>query len=88
MCSISNAGSPYSSFRRAVSQRLLVEAESAARQLGAIRSEDALALVLLMRDEHDSRFGKAATRWLGSWLAINPHAGLNVASQLADGSMI
>ena len=75
---------PLARFHRAVDRRLLTQAEAAAREMPRMRSEDTLALLLLLRDEHDSRFDRAATRWLGMWLVANPQADLGLAADLAN----
>lgn len=58
-------GSPYSRFRRALDtgNELLVLA--AARELPQIKLDDALRVVLVLRDGDAQRYERAAVRWLG-----------------------
>jgi hypothetical protein len=80
---VSAGSSPHAWFRKSIERRSLTQAEAAARELGSLDSEDALALVLLMRERHDARYERAAVRWLGRWLAENPAVGLQFAVELA-----
>lgn len=80
---MSAGSSPYAWFRKSIERRSLTQAEAAARELGSLGSEDALALVLLMRERADARYERAAVRWLGRWLTENPGAGLKLATELA-----
>jgi hypothetical protein len=76
--------SPLARFRRAVERRSLVQAEAAARELGRLGSEDALALTMLLLHQRDARSERAATRWLGRLIASEPNIGLELTGDLAD----
>jgi hypothetical protein len=76
--------SPLARFRRAIERRSLVQAEAAARELGRLRSEYALALTMLMLHQRDARSERAATRWLGRLIATEPTIGLQLTGELAD----
>jgi hypothetical protein len=80
---MSAGASPLPRLHRAIERRSLVQAEAAARDLGRLRLEDALALTLLMLGQRDARFERAATRWLGRLLTESPGVGLELASELA-----
>jgi hypothetical protein len=83
MRSMSAGASPLPRLQRAIERRSLAQAEAAARELGTLRLEHALALTLLMLTERDMRFERAVTRWLGRVLTTHPAIGLEVASELA-----
>jgi hypothetical protein len=57
-------GSAHSRFVRAVERRELFRAETAARELGRMSLNDALALVCLYASEGSPKFEAAAVRWL------------------------
>ena len=77
--------SPLARLRRALERGSLLQAEAAARELGRIDDEDALALLLLLRREGDARYERAALRWLGRFLAGHPGIGFELAGDLLDG---
>lgn len=54
-------------------------AERALNGLQEPELEDLLGLVLLMRDEHDARYERAATKWLGRVLVARPRLGFRFA---------
>jgi hypothetical protein len=60
----SKIASARADFQRAVERGNLPFAESAARQLGQLSLEDALALVALMAEKAPERYERAALRWL------------------------
>jgi hypothetical protein len=76
--------SPLPRFRRAIECRSLTHAEAAARELGRLRPEDALALTMLMLHQRDARSERAATHWLGRLIATEPTIGLELTGELAD----
>jgi hypothetical protein len=76
--------SPRVRFWRAIERRSLHQAEAAARELGQLRPEDALALTMLMLHKRDARAERAATRWVGRLIATDPTIGLELAGELAD----
>jgi hypothetical protein len=72
MRSMSVKGSPYANFVRAVQTRKLSIVLAAAAELQAIQLDDALEILILMAQEQDPRFDRAATRWAGLLLAETP----------------
>jgi len=56
-------GSLHGQFWRAVEQRHLLSAETAARELGRLSLADALALLLLIAEQDSNRFDRAGARW-------------------------
>ena len=69
MRSMSVKGSPYANFTRALQTRKLALVLAAAAELQAIQLDDALEILILMAQEQDPRFDRAATRWAGLLLA-------------------
>ena len=63
---------PGYAFRRAVERRSLKNAELAAREMSQVSLEDALALVVLYAEQDETRFEKAAVRWLGMLFLEKP----------------
>jgi hypothetical protein len=57
-------GHPYAIFRRAIRSGNLLRAEAAARELGRLRLDDALELLLLIGAKAPKRYDLAARRWL------------------------
>jgi hypothetical protein len=57
-------GSATTRFRRAVERGSVINAELAARELGQLDLTDALSLLLLYAATDDTRFERAATRWI------------------------
>jgi hypothetical protein len=76
---VGEAGSHYAAFRRALDRGSLTLALAEARQLPQVDLADALALVLLIREEAPARYTRAAARWLARWLGETPHATLEEA---------
>jgi hypothetical protein len=62
---MTSQGTAHARFTRAITLGHLLAAETAARELGALSSSDALALCLLYQREGDPRFERAFRRWLG-----------------------
>ena len=55
-------GSPRTRFRRAIERRSLLNAELAAREMGRLSLEQALALVVLYAEQDDPRAERAMVR--------------------------
>jgi uncharacterized protein (DUF2384 family) len=62
---VGTAGSAYMDFQRALRSKNLMLVESTARALPAVSLEDSLAVLLLMAEQNDGRFHRAAARWAG-----------------------
>ena len=66
---VTSQGSPLTRFYRALEQRNVFLADTAARELeGVLPLDDAYRLVLLYAEKRDDRFEKAAVRWLERYL--------------------
>lgn len=63
------AGSAYMEFQRALRSKNLMLVESAARALPEVSLEDSLSVLLLMAEQNDGRFHRAAARWAGRAIA-------------------
>jgi hypothetical protein len=61
---VTSQGSPHGRFQRAIERRLVFRAEIAARELGFLSLQNALALVVLYAQEDSPKFEPAAVRWL------------------------
>jgi hypothetical protein len=59
------AGSAYMDFRRALETGNLTLIESAARALPQVPLADSLEVLVVMADQNDGRFHRAAARWAG-----------------------
>ena len=59
------AGSAYTDFRRALDTKNLTRVESAARDLPRLSIGDALSILLLMAEQSDGRYHRAAAKWAG-----------------------
>jgi hypothetical protein len=57
-------GRPYAHFRRALDARSVMQAETAARELGRLRLLDALDYLTLVAAEAPDRYDRAARKWL------------------------
>jgi hypothetical protein len=79
---VSDKGSPYVRFKRALATGNLALVRTAAAELPAIDLGDALAICLLMSDRDDERFERAAVRWLARVALERPAVGLG---DLRDG---
>jgi hypothetical protein len=69
---VSIKGSPHARFRRSLETRQLSVVLLAAAELEQIQLDDALEILVLMAQEHDPRFDRAAARWVGRLLAETP----------------
>lgn len=63
------AGSTYTEFQRALTTKNLTLVESAARALPRLSLEDALSILLLMAEQNDGRYHRAAAKWAGRLIA-------------------
>jgi hypothetical protein len=61
---MTSQGTAHTRFQRAIKSGHLLNAEMAARELGALSTSDALALVLLYQREGSEKFERAASRWI------------------------
>jgi predicted small metal-binding protein len=61
---VTSQGSPHGRFQRAIERRLVFRAEIAARELGFLSLQNALALVVLYAQEDSPKFEPAAVTWL------------------------
>jgi hypothetical protein len=52
-------------FQRALKSKNLTLVESAARELPQLSLEDSLAVLLLMAEQNDPRYHRAAAKWAG-----------------------
>jgi hypothetical protein len=66
---VSIKGSPYTNFRRSLETRKLSIVLAAAAELRQVNLGDALEILVLMAQENDPRFDRAAARWIGRLLA-------------------
>jgi hypothetical protein len=62
-------GRPYARFRRALDVRSVLQAETAAREMGRLGLVDALDYLVLLASEAPDRYDRAAWRWLSRLLA-------------------
>ena len=65
---MTSQGTAHGRFTRAIERRQLRGAEMAARELGRLSPADALALVLLIREQAPHRSERAAARWVSLFL--------------------
>jgi hypothetical protein len=61
---MTSQGTAHARFQRAIRGGHLLNAEMAARELGALSLSDSLALVLLYQREGNEKFERAARRWI------------------------
>ena len=73
---VSDAGSPYSRFQRALGTGNLTLIRAAAAELPVVRLDDALQVCVLLRDREPERYERAAVRWIGRFCAEHPDVGL------------
>jgi hypothetical protein len=78
---VSDAGSPYSRFRRALSTKNLTLIRAAAAELPHIGLDDALQVCVLLRDREPERYERAAVRWIGRYCAERPDITLDDVDQ-------
>lgn len=57
------AGSDYALFRRALLTKNLTQIEAAAQQLPTVGLDDALRILVVLADQRDARYPRAAARW-------------------------
>jgi hypothetical protein len=69
---VSDAGSPYARFQRALKTGNLLIIRAAAAELPVIKLEDALQVCVLLRDREPERYERAAVRWLGRYCVERP----------------
>ncbi|HEU4976721.1 MAG TPA: hypothetical protein VFT50_16625 [Baekduia sp.] len=69
---MSNAGSPYSRFQRALRTGNLTIIRAAAAELPAIRLDDALQVCVVLRDREPASYERAAVRWIGRYCVERP----------------
>jgi hypothetical protein len=69
---VSPERSPYVRFRRSLETRRLDDALAAAADVAWLNVDDALEILVLMAQEADPRFDKAAARWVGRLLVQTP----------------
>jgi hypothetical protein len=69
---VSDAGSAYSRFQRALTTGNLTIIRAAAAELPAIRLGDALQVCVLLRDREPERYERAAVRWIGRFCVERP----------------
>jgi hypothetical protein len=79
---VQSPGSAHAQFRRSLDRGNLTSALSAARDLPHVSLEDALELVLLIRDKDPERYGRAAARWAARWSSELPGV------DLAEGQLV
>src|SRR5262249_36991727 len=73
-------GRPYARFRRALDVRSVMQAETAARELGRLGLLDALDYLTLLAAEAPDRYDRAARKWLARLLAESPALTLDEAT--------
>jgi hypothetical protein len=69
---VSDAGSPYSRFQRALRTGNLMIIRAAAAELPMIKLDDALQVCVLLRDREPERYERAAVRWIGRYCVERP----------------
>jgi hypothetical protein len=74
---VSDAGSPYSRFKRALATGNLTLIRAAAAELPRIRLDDALQVCVVLRDREPDRYEHAAVRWIGRFCVEHPDVTLD-----------
>jgi hypothetical protein len=69
---MSAEGRPYARFRRALDVRSVMQAKTAAREMGRLGLNDALDYLVLLAAEAPDRYDRAARRWLARLLEESP----------------
>jgi hypothetical protein len=69
---VSDSGSAYARFQRALKTGNLTIIRSAAAELPMIKLDDALHVCVLLRDREPERYDAAAVRWIGRFCAEQP----------------
>jgi hypothetical protein len=80
---MSNAGSPYPRFQRALATGNLHLIRAAAAELPSVDLGDALAVCMAMREAEPERFERAALRWLARY-AVERAASVTDVRAAAD----
>lgn len=83
---VTSEGSPHGRFLRAIERGQVLQAEIAARELGFLSLQNALALVVLYAEESSPKFESAAVRWLAR-LALEGKDMRLAELQLAAGAL-
>src|ERR671921_768175 len=78
---VSNAGSPYARFQRALTTGNLTIIRAAAAELPTIRLDDALQVCVVLRDREPESYERAAVRWIGRYCVERPNVGLEEVDQ-------
>jgi hypothetical protein len=73
---VSDAGSAYNRFQRALGTGNLTLIRAAAAELPVVRLDDALQVCVLLRDREPDRYERAAVRWIGRFCAERPDVSL------------
>jgi hypothetical protein len=73
---VSIKGGPYQRFRRALEIGRLPLVLASAAELPRLELDDALEVLLLIADQDEGRFPRAATRWLGRLALERPELSL------------
>lgn len=79
---VTAAGSPRSRLLRAIERGNLELVRLAAVECARIDLEDALRILLLIRDQDPDRYERAAVRWSGRLLAGRPSIGFGRAGEI------
>ena len=79
---VTAAGSPHSRLLRALERGNLELVRLAAVECARIDLEDALRILLLIRDQDPDRYERAAVRWSGRMLASRPTVGFARAGEI------
>jgi hypothetical protein len=77
------AGSNHAAFQRALRAGNLTGALVEARDLHQVNLDDALSLLLLVRDKRPGLYGRAAARWLARYCGDQPDVDLREAMLVA-----
>jgi hypothetical protein len=78
---VSDAGSAYSRFQRALTTGNLSIIRAAAAELPVIRLDDALQVCVLLRDREPERYERAAVKWIGRYCVEQPDVTLDDVDQ-------
>jgi hypothetical protein len=65
---MTSQGTAHGRFRRAIASRNLLNAETAAREMGGLSLADALSVCELLAATDPKRYERAALRWLQRWI--------------------
>jgi hypothetical protein len=74
---MTSQGSPYARFQRALRIGRLSMVRAAAAELPRVDLTDALAICLLIEQQDETRFERAAVRWLARLSLESPSAGMD-----------